>query len=299
MSAGDARISTGLPNHPKTKKLIRRLGAGGGWFLVRLFLWAAQSRPDGDLAGMTYEDIELAVDWDGAEGSFVSALVAVGFLDQAGSDYRIHDWADHNPWASGAPQRSAKARWNAIKRHHGVAEADRQVPEYAAVRGSKQDAASSATSSADSIAPALQKAGRSNAPSPSPSLKASDPIGSGADAPPGPDPLWHTGLRWLRGKGVPEPQARSYLGKLRKQVGDVEASALLARAEAEDVSDPIPWLSAAAMNARASPRLSKTAQGIAALEDMKREALRRMAVGGDPDGVAEVGAALPRAHARG
>ena len=30
----DARISVGLPAHPKTKKLIRRLGEGGAWRLT-------------------------------------------------------------------------------------------------------------------------------------------------------------------------------------------------------------------------------------------------------------------------
>jgi hypothetical protein len=38
--------------------------------------------------------------------------------------------------------RSAKARWNAVKRHHGVREADRQVPEWAVIRKTEADAAS-------------------------------------------------------------------------------------------------------------------------------------------------------------
>lgn len=131
----DARIAVGLPTHPKTKKLIKRLGQAAAWNLVCLFLWAAANRRDGDLSGMTDEDIELAADWLGEEGAFVSVLLEVRFLDADGAGgYLLHDWQDHNPWAAGADMRSAKARWNAVKKHHGAAEADLQIPEYAAVR---------------------------------------------------------------------------------------------------------------------------------------------------------------------
>jgi hypothetical protein len=93
--ATDARISTGLPSHPKTKKLVRRLGGDAGWRLVCLFLWVAAHRSDGDLSGMTDEDIELAVDWDGDEGVFVKCLADVGFLDGAEGARTIHDWQEH------------------------------------------------------------------------------------------------------------------------------------------------------------------------------------------------------------
>jgi len=160
----DARLAVTLPGHPKTKKLIRRLGDGAAWRLVCLFLWAASNRPNGDLSGLDDEDIEIAVDWAGEEGVLVSALVSVGFLDGEPGAYQIHDWNDHNAWASGADLRSAKARWNAVKRHHGEAEADRQVPEWAEKRG-----AGSASSSASSNARSSAKDFSSNAPSPSPS----------------------------------------------------------------------------------------------------------------------------------
>lgn len=47
--ATDARIAVGLPTHPKTKKLLRRLGPAGGWGLVCLIVWVAANRSDGDL----------------------------------------------------------------------------------------------------------------------------------------------------------------------------------------------------------------------------------------------------------
>lgn len=127
----DARISTGLPAHPKTKKLARRLGAAGPLGCIYLFLWAAANRSDGDLTGLSDEDIELAIDWAGGEGAFVAAMVEVGFLDGAEGARQIHDWAEHNPWAAGAEARSEKSRWAALCKQHGRQEAARQMPEYA------------------------------------------------------------------------------------------------------------------------------------------------------------------------
>ena len=48
-------------------------------------------------------------------------------------------------------------------------------------------------------------------------------------------------------KGVPERSARSFLGLLRKECGsDIVASSLLTRAEQDDISDPVAWLTKAA-----------------------------------------------------
>ena len=176
MSA-DARIATGLPAHPKTKKLIRRLGDGAAWRLVCLFLWAASNRSDGDLTGLTDEDIELAVDWTGEEGKFAAALVEVGFLDGSEGDYSIHDWHEHNPWAAGAEARSEKAKWAALCKHEGRKEAAKKMPEYAKrLLGESKDVAEQVPDSATSTLSVLPKSASSTpladsscAPSPSPS----------------------------------------------------------------------------------------------------------------------------------
>lgn len=121
----DARISVGLPNHPKTKKLIRRLGPSGSWALVRLFLWASQNRPGGDLSGLSDEDIELAVDWPEKPGALVSALVEVRFVDGAEGARAIHDWGHHNPWAAGHKDRSDKARKAGLVSRYGKEKGER------------------------------------------------------------------------------------------------------------------------------------------------------------------------------
>lgn len=104
-----------------------------------------------------------------------------------------------------------------------------------------------------------------------------EPNGSGAEAPPDPpaDPIWGTGLAFLRRKGIPEKPARGLLGKLRKACGDVETGSLLLQAEVEDIADPAAWLMAAASTrrARAGPagQQSKTLTAIQKLQAMKTD----------------------------
>lgn len=166
----DVRIAVGLPAHPKTKKLRRRLGAEGVLALVWLLLWAGQNRPDGDLAGMSDEDIELAVDWSGDEGTLVQALQEARFLDGEPGARRIHDWTDHNPWAAGAEARSEKSRWAALCKQRGRAEAARLMPDYAKRVGmaSPTDAPGKPPAVPES-ASGTQLADSGTAPSPSPS----------------------------------------------------------------------------------------------------------------------------------
>lgn len=115
-TATDCRISIGLIGHHKTKRLIRSLGTDAAWRLVCLFVWATVNRPDGDLSGLRDDDLEAAVDWTGARGQLVAALLDSGFIDGATGAYRIHDWAEHNPWAASAGARSDSASRAATKR---------------------------------------------------------------------------------------------------------------------------------------------------------------------------------------
>jgi hypothetical protein len=58
--AEDFRIRIGFFRHHKALKLVRRLGLEGLVALLRLWAYAAEFHTNGDLAGMTAEDIELA-----------------------------------------------------------------------------------------------------------------------------------------------------------------------------------------------------------------------------------------------
>jgi hypothetical protein len=173
--ATDARISTGLPGHPKTKKLVRRLGAAAGWSLLCLILWARANRPNGDLTGMSTEDIELAADWTGENDTFVRELVAVGFVEGEEGAYALHDWAEHQPWAAGSEARSAKSRWAALCKQHGRLEAARLMPEYA----ERLAVASQPHAAGVPLAPSglpLAETGSAPSPSPSPSPSPNTPL---------------------------------------------------------------------------------------------------------------------------
>jgi len=122
----DFRVSTSFPTHRKTIKLIRRLGKQAVACLV--FLWAevAKSRPDGDLAGWTEEDVEIAAQWEGEPGCLCNALAEVGYLDGIAPALLVHDWNTHNGYASKAQLRSqmakakAERRWAARAKRAGV-----------------------------------------------------------------------------------------------------------------------------------------------------------------------------------
>ena len=116
----DIRISVDFPAHHKTLKLIRRLGDSAPWALVRLWLYVAKHCPDGVLSGMDHEDIEIAAGWNGEEGTFVPALVDIRWLDLTDDVLSCHDWAEHNPWAANADERSDIGRFNRLKQVNGV-----------------------------------------------------------------------------------------------------------------------------------------------------------------------------------
>ncbi|MDP3164385.1 MAG: hypothetical protein Q8N06_02860 [Hydrogenophaga sp.] len=159
------------------KKLIRRLGAEGGLALIYLFLWSAVHRSDGNLAGLSDEDIELSIDWTGGNGKFVAEAAAVGFLDGEEGSRSLHDWSEHNPWAAGAEQRSERSKYAALCKQYGRVEADRMMPNYAARTPNAQSGSAESTpNSANGMPSALPNgdtrvplAAFSSAPSPSPS----------------------------------------------------------------------------------------------------------------------------------
>lgn len=112
----DFRVAVDFFSHHKARKLKKRLGADGVMALLQLWAYAAKLRTDGNLTGMTVEDIELAADWDGDDGALVTALHEVGFLDKDGDAYALHDWLENNAWAAGAESRSDASRLSRMAR---------------------------------------------------------------------------------------------------------------------------------------------------------------------------------------
>jgi hypothetical protein len=115
----DIRLKVSFLNHRKRKKLQRALGAEGVLAFIDLMLSAATNRPDGILAGLNNEDIALDAQWDGDADKFVDTLLSVGLLDMAeGGALAIHDWQDHNSYASDAEMRSDAARFYNLKKYY-------------------------------------------------------------------------------------------------------------------------------------------------------------------------------------
>jgi hypothetical protein len=129
--ASDFRISTGLPEHLKTRRVISRLGTGAMWHWVCLCAYTAQNHSDGNLSGISIEDIEIAAKWPdfkfksgpykgrSSQGVFVEVLLEAGFLEKSDAGIRWHDWDEHQLWVIGEVRRkeigklAADKRWEA------------------------------------------------------------------------------------------------------------------------------------------------------------------------------------------
>jgi uncharacterized protein YdaU (DUF1376 family) len=92
------------------------------------------------------------------------------------------------------------------------------------------------------------------------------PNGMGGAPPSLSERLWTDGLAIVIATGIGERQARGLLGKWRKLSGDAGALALLADAQAQSVSDLVPWMEAAVRKRGAGPPHRETPE-----ERAKRE----------------------------
>jgi len=155
----DIRISTGFPDHPKTKKLIRKAGYEAVFCLLRLWIWAAQNRCKGVLDRMDEEDLEIVSGWSGEAGFFLSVCEDIGWLDKEDGLYKLHDWQEWQPWVYGAEDRGDKARFSRMAKTHP------QI--YAALKVQGIDAISS--QKYVSLTSAQRNVNAALTPSPSPS----------------------------------------------------------------------------------------------------------------------------------
>jgi len=82
--------------HRKTFELASALGLDDTYaaaHVIRLWSWALDNAPDGDLSHLSARAIAYGAGWRaGATEAFLRALVEVGWIDE---DHRIHDWDDY------------------------------------------------------------------------------------------------------------------------------------------------------------------------------------------------------------
>jgi hypothetical protein len=117
----DIRLKIGFSHNYKTQKLIKRIKKEGAYSLICFWLYVGENHPKGDISSLTNEDIAIAAGWEKDPDQLVNALIEVGFIDETiGDDGKVtrvvHDWAEHNPFAFYAPERSEIARQNVQKR---------------------------------------------------------------------------------------------------------------------------------------------------------------------------------------
>lgn len=105
-----------LRSHPKILKFKRRHGPGSWHDIIGLWIWVANDRPDGNLAGMDSEEIETAAEWRGTPGSMVQSMLDCGLLDGEAGNYRIHDWTDWAEYFSQAHNRQEDAHRKRVER---------------------------------------------------------------------------------------------------------------------------------------------------------------------------------------
>jgi hypothetical protein len=110
----DFRVKFSWFGHFKRERLRRALGDKGEVALWRLWYFVAANRTDGRLTQMDTEAIAIAAGWLDDPETFIAALVKIRLLDLEEGIYVIHDWEEHNPWAFGFRERSARARKGGI-----------------------------------------------------------------------------------------------------------------------------------------------------------------------------------------
>ncbi len=115
----DFRIKTSWRSHRKRRRLKRLLGAEGVLAIEDIWSYCAAERPDGDLTGLTNQDIADEADYDGDADELVRVLCEeCQLIGGISGMYRIHDWEDHNPYVATGDSRSEAGKKNAHKRWH-------------------------------------------------------------------------------------------------------------------------------------------------------------------------------------
>lgn len=100
MKQKSIHLAQGFWENPKTQKLEKELGLDGIKSLQKLWLWAAENRPDGVLKNMSAYDIEKASGWGGFYAEFFWTLTHLAWIipvKNKENDYKINDWEKYQP----------------------------------------------------------------------------------------------------------------------------------------------------------------------------------------------------------
>lgn len=121
----DYRVKTSWRTSRKRKLLHRALGDRAVLAIMDLWSFAAAEKPDGDLSGMTDEEIAAEVDYPGSGADLVGELLKVGLMDGGEGARSLHDWGHHQPYNTWCAEQKASAKnlalrqWHERGAHHG------------------------------------------------------------------------------------------------------------------------------------------------------------------------------------
>lgn len=63
--------------------------------IIRLWTWALDNAPDGDVTGLPARVLAYGAAWSGDADAFVAALIASGWIDDGDGYCCLHDWDDY------------------------------------------------------------------------------------------------------------------------------------------------------------------------------------------------------------
>lgn len=121
MSNLHIRVMTGFFSHRKTIRLRSLIGNDAYWLPIRLWAYAAENQPDGNISSYSDSELETLLGFSCASSnassnatSIKQVLMDSGFIDSQGL---IHDWKDYNSYHlmySERAKNAARARWDRV-----------------------------------------------------------------------------------------------------------------------------------------------------------------------------------------
>src|SRR5438132_1619598 len=120
------RVQTAFYTHRKTAKLRTLIGDDAFWVPPRLWAYAAENQPDGDLSGYSSEQLAMLLGCLKHGASIIASLKACSFVDEDG---RIHDWGVYNGYHERYSERAklaAATRWARARIKRDAQKADVQ-----------------------------------------------------------------------------------------------------------------------------------------------------------------------------
>lgn len=105
------RLRTNFYSHRKTAKLRSILGDDALWIPPRIWTYAAEHQPDGNLSSYSSNELAMLIGCEKHCLKLKEALLEAGFLD---ADGMLHGWDEHNSYHQTYKDRAAKAaaaRW--------------------------------------------------------------------------------------------------------------------------------------------------------------------------------------------